>query len=438
MQSLVAKNQIIHDTIKQTKERRRTQICKQYELKIDRSHLNKQTLKHLESLFLEAKWLYNHVLAKGNIFEIDYKIDTVNVKVKNHFEQREIKHLSSQMKQEIIERIKDNINGLSKLKKNGKKVGYLKYKSEVNSIPLKQYGNTYWIIDKHYVHVQGIKQKLRVRGLFQMPKDSELASALLIRKHGDCYLHVTTYQTKSVANPPAAIQEETETESIGLDLGIKNQLTLSNGIRINYEVPITGKMKKLCRKQSKKQYRSRNWWKAKIKLDKAYDNSTCIKKDIQNKLVHKLTEQFKTICYQNDSIKAWQRIWGRRILSTSLGGLSSALDKKARTPIEIPRFVPTTQECSRCNAKNETNLGDRIYECIHCGLVIDRDLNAAINIEKKGVPTVRRESTPADTLASALMGYLNKIPYVRASMVVETGSSAVDRGPLKPTIFSRG
>ena len=77
------------------------------------------------------------------------------------------------------------------------------------------------------------------------------------------------------------------------------------------------------------------------------------------------------------------------------------------------------------------NLSDRIYECIHCGLVIDRDLNAAINIEKEGVPTVRREFTPADTLASTLVEYFNSIPYLRASMVVETGSPAL---VVKPTI----
>jgi len=106
----------------------------------------------------------------------------------------------------------------------------------------------------------------------------------------------------------------------------------------------------------------------------------------------------------------------------------------ARTPRKVPRFVPTTQKCSRCNTRNETNLGERIYECVHCDLVIDRDLNAAINIEKEGVPTVPRELTPADTLTSTLLEY-NNIPYVRASMVVETGSSAVI---VKPTIFSSG
>jgi len=122
-------------------------------------------------------------------------------------------------------------------------------------------------------------------------------------------------------------------------------------------------------------------------------------------------------------------------MNTSLGGITSPLEKKAQTPKKVVRFVPTTLKCSRCNGRNETNLNDRIYECIHCGLVIDRDLNAAINIEKEGVPTVRREFTPADTLAATLAEYFNSIPHVRASMVVETGSSAIV--VEKPTIFSR-
>jgi len=420
--------------LKNTRERRKSQICRQYEVKIDRSHLNEESEQRLNRIFLEAKWFYNSILASKHIFDLPkdhYKTEDVQVKVRDRYETRILECLSSQMKQEILDRTKDSIRGLSALRRSGRKIGSLKFKSAVNSIPLKQYGNTYWIIDKHHVHIQGIKQPIRVRGIFQIPKDAEIASALLIRKHGDCYLHATTYQTKMVpVNTEHETHEQSES-SVGIDLGIKHQITLSNGIRINYGVPITEEMKRLCRKLSKKQYRSRNWWKTKTKLEKAYDRTTRIKKDIQNKIVHKLTEQFNTICYQDDSIKAWQRIWGKRILSTSLGGITSALESKARTTRKVPRFVPTTQKCSRCDSRNEMNLSDRIYECIHCGLVIDRDLNAAMNIEKEGVPTVRRELTPADTLASTLVEYFNSIPYLRASMVVETGSPAL---VVKPTI----
>jgi putative transposase len=382
--------------------------------------------------FLEAKWFYNYVLADANIFETDYRIDTVNIKVKDHFETRDIVHLSSQMKQELIDRMKDSTRALSRLKQNGHKVGRLQFKSKLDSIPLKQYGSTHKILDKHYIRIQGIKQPLKVRGLFQIPKDAEIASTLLIKKHGDYYFHVTTYQPK-VPNHSGP----QEPRSTGIDLGIKNQLTLSSGIRINYEVPISKRIRRLCKNLNQKKYRSHNWWKAKTKLEKAYDETTDIKRDIRNKLVHKLTSQFDAICLQDDSIKAWQRIWGKRILNTSLGGITSAIEKKARTFNEVERHAPTSQECSRCNVRNETDLHDRIYVCAQCGLVIDRDLNAAINIEKRGVPMVHRESTPADTLAATLMvEYLNRIPYVRASMVVETGSPALV--VEKPTIFSRG
>jgi len=431
------KNKAIRDTLKKTRERRKSQICKQYEVKIDRSHLNEKSEQRLNRIFLEAKWFYNSILASQHIFDLPenhYKTEKVQVKIRDKYETRNLECLSSQMKQELLDRTKDSIKGLSALKENGRKVGSLKFKSAVNSIPLKQYRNTWNIIDRNHVHIQGFKQPVRVRGVFQIPKNAELASALLIKRHGDYYLHVTTFQTKMVQVNTEHERKEGSESSVGIDLGIKNQLTLSNGTRINYEVPVTEQMKRLCRKLSKKQYLRHNWWKTKTKLEKAYHKNTRIKKDIRNKLVHKLTEQFSTICYQDDSIKAWQRIWGKRVLGTTLGGITSALQQKARTPRKVPRFVPTTKKCSRCDARNEMNLYDRIYQCVHCGLFIDRDLNAAINIEKEGVPTVRRESTPADTLAATLAEY-NGIPYVRASMVVETGSSAVI---VKPTIFSRG
>ena len=55
----------------------------------------------------------NYAISQGDINKVDYKIEKVPVKVKDTFEEREIKCLSSQMRQETIDRIKDNINGLA-------------------------------------------------------------------------------------------------------------------------------------------------------------------------------------------------------------------------------------------------------------------------------------------------------------------------------------
>jgi putative transposase len=131
------KNETIKATLKATKARRKQQTCRVFEVKIDSSHLNHHTQEHLKHLFLEAKWLYNYLLSQPNVFDVDYKLSEVPVKVKDTFEHRELCHLSSQMKQSLIKRTIDNIRGLARLKEKGHTIGALKYKSCVNAIPLK-------------------------------------------------------------------------------------------------------------------------------------------------------------------------------------------------------------------------------------------------------------------------------------------------------------
>jgi hypothetical protein len=181
--STTTKNEAISKTLWETLRRRQEQVCRQYELKLDSSHFNHLTRKQMPALFLEAKWLYNAQLANG-VFTTDYRTQTVRVKVGDHYENRTIRNLSSQMRQEILDRTKDNVYGLAALKKNGHKVGGLKFKRQVTSIPLKQYGVTYRIDRTHNrIGIQGIRQKLRARGLNQIPPGAEFANAILIQMH---------------------------------------------------------------------------------------------------------------------------------------------------------------------------------------------------------------------------------------------------------------
>jgi transposase len=89
----------------------------------------------------------------------------------------------------------------------------------------------------------------------------------------------------------------------------------------------------------------------------------------------------------------------------------------------------------------EIGLDERVFRCEACGLVIDRNLNSAINSEREGlesigVPVVRREFTPVDTKTAAeLVGYFNSIPRVRASLVAETGSRASARKPTTSVVW---
>ena len=96
-------------------------------------------------------------------------------------------------------------------------------------------------------------------------------------------------------------------------------------------------------------------------------------------------------------------------MNTGIGGVTSALKLKAQTPIQVQRFLPSTQTCSRCHSLYRIERKERTYHCERCGLSIDRDHNAARNIEKEGLMTLkelpteylmRRKVTTADTSAS--------------------------------------
>ncbi len=311
----LSKNERIAKARLQTISRHKAMVCKTYKLKVDKSHLSKKTINTMQLLFLEAKWFYNSVLAQmkagKEISELDYKQKAVLVKNKEgKFEVRCIKYLSSQMRQEIIDRARDNIRGLSALKKNGHKVGQLKFVSKVRSIPLKQYGLTY-TIDGNRVRMQNVEQSFRVRGADQIPKDAEITSATFIQLNGDYHIHVTTYQPEAMVNPAR--------RSVGIDSGVKNQLTFSNGIAVTVNVPLTRRLRKLHRELSGRKRGGKNWLRAKVAFNREHGKICNIRLDARRKIVSHLTSRYDCVATQNDNIAAWHRLWGRRIACTGIG-----------------------------------------------------------------------------------------------------------------------
>lgn len=422
----MSKAETIKNTLKETKERRKEQICRSFVVKVDMSHLSQQKLEMLNRLFLEAKWFYNYAIA-NDPFGLDYKIKSAMVKVGDKFEERSLDVISSQIKQEMLYDIRDSIINLAKKRKTGEKVGKLKFKSYVQSIPLKQFGNTYKIIDGKYIKVQNIKGKIKVDGLNQIPEYAEIANARLIRKHDDYYLRIVTYTFKTdLAEEKKERTVPTDNSAIGIDFGIGRQLTFSNGIFVEYNIQPTKRLKRLHHQLAKTQKGSKNRRKAISKLQKEYEKISNQKQDIKNKLVSFLKYNYQNVCFQDDPVKAWQRIYGKKIMNTAIGGLISALKERTHTPIAVNRFFPSTKRCSVCHNVKDMQLNDRLYVC-ECGNVIDRDYNSALNILDEGfspVPMEHRDFKPAETLAATLkmLGYFRTIPHVKASLVRETGS----------------
>jgi transposase len=417
------KNKKISETRKATKAKRKNQDCRAFDVKVDRSHMSKSLSNFSKMIFLEAKWMRNYVIASDSIFTADDKMMEVEVKVKDKFEKRKLDNLSSQMKQSVLDGTKKDVHNLAKSKKKGNKVGKLKFKSKCDTIELKQFGNTFRVKGNR-IKIQGAGQWYRVRGLEQL-QGYEIANAKFIKKGDDYYFRITCYKEK-------VIKAEAVKPPVGLDFGIKHQLNVSDGmhgINIDYVVGFPKRLRKLYQQLSKKQKHSNNWYKQLSKIDNEFYHWTNQKKDTQNKIFNILGSHFGRICYQDDNLRGWQRIWGKRMLSTGIGGITARL-KKSPTSVKVGRYFPSTKRCSKCHHVQVVGLDERIFKCSNskCNFVADRDFNSGTNNLQEGLRLIGVEYAdlkPAEIepLLAALER-LNTVPRLRASLVVETGSPA--------------
>jgi len=395
---------------KLTRQKRENQTCKVFELKIDRSHLSKFAINHLSNMFKEAKWFYNHCLALDAVDEIDTTVREVPVKVGDEFETRKLNVLKGQMKQSIRTRLWGSLRSLKSRKEKGYKVGRLKFKSEVNSIPLVQYNKTFFLKGNR-VRVQGLKKWLKVNGIEQIPENSDIACATLVRKGQDFYINVTTYQDKQEVEIPNT--------SIGIDFGCETQLIFSDGTKVEFQVPTSKRIKRLDRRIMRKgRPRSKKKEQDRRKRQKEYERLTNKRSDIRHKIVNAIIRCFKYVCFQDESIHAWHSgNHGKKVQYTGIGGIIGDLKHKSHTPIMVDRFFPSTQLCPSCGSKQKLTLSERTYSC-KCGYVNDRDIKSALCIEQeamKQIPVDDRDFKAREISTSTLLNLLTNIDGIKAS-----------------------
>ena len=126
------KNLNIAKTMRETYARRKSQNCRTFKFKVDKSRLTSQQKEQLKMMLIESKWIYNYIIGNCDPYNVSDK-DLVNITHKDKYNndiEVEITHIGSSVRQQIIKQIQDQIKGLSVLKKNGHNVGSLKFKSE--------------------------------------------------------------------------------------------------------------------------------------------------------------------------------------------------------------------------------------------------------------------------------------------------------------------
>lgn len=183
---------------------------------------------------------------------------------------------------------------------------------------------------------------------------------------------------------------------IGIDVGIKEFYSDSNGNVVSNPKFLEKSSRKLCREQrrlSRKKRGSNNRNKQRLRVAKVHEKITNQRDDFLQKISTMLISENQVICIEDLKIKNMVRNHklARCISSVSWGKFFNMLEYKANwygnEIIKVPTMYPSSQTCSCCEYKNPLvkNLAIRKWECPNCHTKHDRDTNASINILNKGL-----------------------------------------------------
>ena len=183
---------------------------------------------------------------------------------------------------------------------------------------------------------------------------------------------------------------------VGIDLGIKEFATTSDNEIINnpkFYRKYEEKLIKSQRKLSKRKKGSNNRNKQRLKVNKWHKKIANCRMDFLQKLSTKLIRDYDIICMEdlNSSGMIKNHKLAKSISDASFFEFNRELEYKARWNYKlisrIDRFYPSSQICSHCGNKSSQtkDLSVRTYICEECGLEIDRDYNASINILNEGL-----------------------------------------------------
>ena len=286
-----------------------------------------------------------------------------------------------------------------------------------------------------FVWLAGVNGPIKCRGLKRLPRRIKRRNAYLIKRGRNFYLRIV-YEIDTERLKRNRINKY-RAKRVALDFGLgkSNHITLSNGVQIylnSYKLErLEKKISGLQSKISKMKKGSRAWRRLYKRMSDLLIKYSSIKIAAFCKILNVL-KGYDEVAFQDDSLKdiaknskkkakkeekeagkkqeeskvdckntekkndnstptARSKSFGREVRRYGLGYLKRLLKSSFIKTIAIERFERTSKICSFCGfQKDDLSLNDRVFKCDACGVVLDRDLNAARNIYKKafGVDTV--------------------------------------------------
>jgi putative transposase len=196
------------------------------------------------------------------------------------------------------------------------------------------------------------------------------------------------------------VEEETPTlpstpQTVGIDLGLQDVVTLSTGEKTGNEHFFTKdeqRLARLQRRHARKQKRSKNREKARRKVAKLHAQIADRRRDFLHKLTTRLIHENQVVCVESLSVKnlLQNHCLAKAISDVGWGELIRQLQYKAawygRSVVAIDQWYPSSKRCHVCGHILESlDLDVRQWTCPACGTLHDRDVNAALNIKAAGL-----------------------------------------------------
>jgi len=292
--------------------------------------------------------------------------------------------MSSHTSQDVIERLDKAYSSFFRRIKSGNgKSGFPRFKGKdrYDSFTLKDTG---WKLEGKYLIINKIGRfKLR------LSRDIEgNIKSINIRRESDKWYVCFNCDGVSEKKLPKLDNQ------IGLDVGVKSFLVDSEGVAIGnpkYFSKAEGSLRIMQRTLSRRKKGSNRRKDARILVSKAHGKIKNQRNDFLHKLANRYIDNYGTLVFEDLNIMGLVRNHNiaKSIMDAGWGKFYELCAYKAeeagRQVIRIPRFEPTSKKCSQCGAVNhELKLSDRTWVCQSCGVLHDRDYNAAKNIKRVG------------------------------------------------------
>lgn len=343
---------------------------------------------------LEAsRWLYNYLLSRNLQSKQDMQFVLTDLKENESW----LKSYHSKMLQMIPHQIDTARKSLREKKKRRYNVGQLQYvtRDEWNTFVYNQSG---FKVDKHNnVDLLWLSKIGWMEIRLHRQINGNIKQVAITKKAGKWYAIIATEQLSL----PKLIDLK---KSIGIDVGIKNYAFDSNGIAIPNPQNLIKMLKPLARAQRRMSRRikgSCNRKKAKLWYQILHQRITNRRRDFQHKISSYYARNFDVVFMEKLQISNMVKNHhlAQRIADAGWGSFKNMIGYKCMQIDIEPRN--TTIDCFKCGHKIPKTLAIRIHQCDQCGITIDRDHNASLNILKRGLvlwnlPMEHREVTPVE------------------------------------------